>query len=211
MRAVFLHILADTLGSATVILSSALIDWLGPKADLVDAVASLIVSLLILAAALPLLLETVVVLAQGVGGGAARYEQWKEVRREVEAVDGVCRVEEERLWELATGHLVGTLKVTMRSMISRSDDRDLTFLSDMAPEGKEEEGVFSTEIDDDDDSIVSSPHLHHRRVVGRQRNGGGGRGGEELEQQRVRREIHAVAKRRLPALGDLTVEIVVIT
>ena len=62
MHGVFLHVLADTLGSAAVIVSSVLIEYFDLYIS--DPICSLMISCLILAASFPLLCESFTILAQ---------------------------------------------------------------------------------------------------------------------------------------------------
>jgi cation diffusion facilitator family transporter len=64
MQGVFLHVLADTLGSVFVIISTLLIQWFGWK--WVDPLCSLILSMLILGSVCPLLKGSASVLLQSV-------------------------------------------------------------------------------------------------------------------------------------------------
>ena len=63
MYGVFLHVLADTLGSVAVIISSVCIKWFDYK--LADPICCLIISVLILASGVPFTIQTGQTLMQG--------------------------------------------------------------------------------------------------------------------------------------------------
>jgi hypothetical protein len=66
MRGVFLHVMADTLGSVGVILSTILIQWYGWTGF--DPIASLFIATLIVASVVPLVIDCGKVLSLDIGG-----------------------------------------------------------------------------------------------------------------------------------------------
>lgn len=66
MRGVFLHVMADTLGSVGVILSTILIQWYGWTGF--DPIASLFIATLIVASVVPLVIDCGRVLSLDLGG-----------------------------------------------------------------------------------------------------------------------------------------------
>ena len=88
MRGVFLHVLADTLGSVGVIISSLLIHFFGWH--IADPVVAALTSLLILASALPLAVSTATQLLQRIPSG---YEgKWALLLAKVSELDRVVSV-----------------------------------------------------------------------------------------------------------------------
>lgn len=65
MRGVFLHVMADTLGSVGVIISTLLIQWYGWTGF--DPLASIFIAIMIAASVLPLVLDTARVLSLDIG------------------------------------------------------------------------------------------------------------------------------------------------
>lgn len=107
MEGVFLHILADTLGSVGVIISSILMYYFGWM--IADPICSMFIAILIFLSVLGLLRNSVEVLLQ-------------RSPRELDAVlpgcyqrirmfPGVFSVQEQHFWTLCTGHYVGNIKL----------------------------------------------------------------------------------------------------
>jgi zinc transporter 5/7 len=107
MQGVFLHILADTLGSVAVIVSSFLMwafGWL-----IADPVCSIFIAVLICVSVIPLIRDTVEVLLmrtprelEGVLGGC--YQR-------VMQLEGVFSVQEPHFWTLCSDVFVGAIKL----------------------------------------------------------------------------------------------------
>lgn len=111
MHGVFLHILADTLGSVGVIISSGSIHYFGWM--VADPVCSMFIACLITMSVLPLLRDSVGILMQRtpreldtVLGGA--YER-------VRMLDGVYSVQEPHFWTLCSEVYIGTIKLEVAS------------------------------------------------------------------------------------------------
>jgi solute carrier family 30 (zinc transporter), member 5/7 len=106
MRGVFLHVMADTLGSVGVILSTILINiygWTG-----FDPIASMFIAILIAASVFPLVMDTGRVLALDLGGKEGEVES---ALREVSGVVGVQSYSDARFWPLEQGRIVGSIHV----------------------------------------------------------------------------------------------------
>lgn len=110
MYGVYLHVLADTLGSVGVIVSSLLIeykDW-----HIADPLSSAMIALLIFGSTLPLLKETLLQLLQRVPREKER--DIAAALREVRAtVPGVEQVERWHVWQHAHDVLVGSLQLVV--------------------------------------------------------------------------------------------------
>lgn len=107
MHGVFLHILADTLGSVGVIISSGLIHYFGWM--VADPICSMFIACLITVSVLPLLRDSVGILMQRnpreldtVLPGC--YER-------VRMLDGVYSVQEPHFWTLCSEVYIGTIKL----------------------------------------------------------------------------------------------------
>ncbi|XP_053652177.1 proton-coupled zinc antiporter SLC30A5 isoform X3 [Cherax quadricarinatus] len=114
MQGVFLHILADTLGSVAVIISSLLIDWYGWL--IADPICSLILSGLILASVLPLLKESASVLLLRVP--ASIEEAAKACIEKILDIEHVVSCKDPRFWQHSGDMYVSTIVVQCRSDIS---------------------------------------------------------------------------------------------
>jgi zinc transporter 5/7 len=107
MHGVFLHVLADTLGSAGVIVSSLLIKYYGW--NLADPIASIFISVLILLSVVPLIQATAGPLLSRVPEAleAGLVRGLGAVRK----VPGVVGVDSTHFWKFHSSEVVGTLHV----------------------------------------------------------------------------------------------------
>lgn len=106
MRGVFLHVMADTLGSVGVIISTILINtygWTG-----FDPIASLFIAILIAASVVPLVMDTGRVLALDLGGKEVEVER---ALQEISGVWGVSSYSNAKFWPLEQGRIVGSIHV----------------------------------------------------------------------------------------------------
>jgi zinc transporter 5/7 len=113
LKGVFLHVLADTLGSVGVIVSSVLIklyDW-----HISDPISSLIISTLILLSVTELLGSSVVVMMESDDHGKGR-----KIKKKIKKVEGVEKVEKVFYWKVS-----GKLNAAMVS-VKASDSADKT-------------------------------------------------------------------------------------
>jgi cobalt-zinc-cadmium efflux system protein len=98
VRGALLHVLSDLIGSIGVIASSLMILVTGWNAA--DAVASVIIAMLILVSSFGLVREAVDVLMEA----APRHIDLEDLRRTLEAVPGASEVHDLHVWSLTTGH-----------------------------------------------------------------------------------------------------------
>ncbi|ESO91197.1 hypothetical protein LOTGIDRAFT_209561 [Lottia gigantea] len=111
MEGVFLHILADTLGSVGVIVSSVLIHYFGWM--IADPICSMFIAVLIGISVLPLIRDSVGILMQrtpkqiehSLSGCYSRVNQ----------LEGVYSVQEPHFWTLCSDVYVGTIKLEVSS------------------------------------------------------------------------------------------------
>lgn len=107
MQGVFLHVLADTLGSVFVIISTLMIQYFGWK--WVDPLCSLILSMLICGSVYPLLLASMATLMQGIPPEAD--EPFEHVLQDILQIDGVLSYSRPHLWQLKSDLNVSSLHV----------------------------------------------------------------------------------------------------
>jgi len=98
VRGALLHVLSDLLGSVGVIASGLVILATGWNAA--DAVASVIIAMLILTSSFGLIREAVDVLMES----APRHIDLDDLRRTLEGVPGATEVHDLHVWSLTTGH-----------------------------------------------------------------------------------------------------------
>ncbi|KAG0725124.1 Zinc transporter 7 [Chionoecetes opilio] len=119
MQGVYLHILADTLGSVGVIVSSILMYLFGWM--IADPICSLFIAVLILVSVLGLLRNSVEILMQ------RQPRELDEVLPncfyKIRALPGVFSVQEPRFWTLCSGQYIGNVKLEVSGA---ADPRYLT-------------------------------------------------------------------------------------
>jgi len=108
MRGVFLHVMADTLGSVGVILSTLLIQFYGWTGF--DPIASLFIAVLIAASVAPLVMDTGKVLCLDVG---ERDEFIQRALEEVSSVEGLASYSAARFWPKDANTLVGSIHIQL--------------------------------------------------------------------------------------------------
>ncbi|KIJ55441.1 hypothetical protein M422DRAFT_57868 [Sphaerobolus stellatus SS14] len=108
MRGVFLHVMADTLGSVGVIVSTLLIQFYGWTGF--DPIASLFIAVLIAASVIPLVIDTGRILALD---PAERDTDIKRALHEVKTIDGVASYSQPRFWPKDADTLVGSIHVQL--------------------------------------------------------------------------------------------------
>lgn len=107
MQGVFLHVLADTLGSVGVIISAGLIKMFGWM--LADPLCSMFISVLITISVVPLLKESVGILMQRIPTGLENNLHIGYQR--VNQVDGVYSIQDPHFWTLCSDNWVGNLRL----------------------------------------------------------------------------------------------------
>lgn len=114
MKGVFLHILADTLGSVGVIISAVLMQMFGWM--IADPICSMFIALLIALSVLTLIKESVVILMQRQPSVLdhvlpKRYD-------EVKQLPGVISVQEPHFWTLCSDVYVGCIKLEVARTVN---------------------------------------------------------------------------------------------
>uniref|UniRef100_A0A0R3S2D6 Proton-coupled zinc antiporter SLC30A5 n=1 Tax=Elaeophora elaphi TaxID=1147741 RepID=A0A0R3S2D6_9BILA len=107
MQGVFLHVLADTLGSVFVIISTLMIQYFGWK--WVDPLCSLILSMLILGSVIPLLKQSMATLMQNMP--PQTEEEFEHILHEILNIEGVISYSNVHLWQLKSVFNVASLHV----------------------------------------------------------------------------------------------------
>lgn len=107
MRGVFLHILADTLGSVGVIISAVLMHLFGWM--IADPICSIFISLLIVISVLGLIKESIYILMQRQPVDLDRL--LPQCYQKVTGLAGVYAVQEPHFWTLCSNAYVGAIKL----------------------------------------------------------------------------------------------------
>ncbi|EGN92271.1 hypothetical protein SERLA73DRAFT_173028 [Serpula lacrymans var. lacrymans S7.3] len=108
MRGVFLHVMADTLGSVGVIVSTLLIQFYGWTGF--DPIASLFIAVLIAASVIPLVIDTGKVLCLDVGD---RETSIQAALSELNFVEGVHSYTYPRFWPKDPSSLIGSIHIQL--------------------------------------------------------------------------------------------------
>lgn len=119
MQGVFLHIMADTLGSAGVIVSTLLIQWFGWTGF--DPIASLFIAVLIVMSVIPLIKQSASVLMLELSDHVVN--QVEGTLEEVKRLDGVTGVEACRFWPNEAETVVGSIHVFIQSGVKAQEIR----------------------------------------------------------------------------------------
>ncbi|KAE8231241.1 hypothetical protein CF326_g3747 [Tilletia indica] len=111
MMGVYLHVMADTLGSVGVIISTLLIDYYGWTGF--DPIASLFIAVMIVGSVIPLVLDAGRILVLDIG-----EEKEKEVLdalAELENIEGVASYSNPRFWPKDAESYVGTIRLQVQT------------------------------------------------------------------------------------------------
>lgn len=160
IRGVYLHILADALGSVVVIISSLVI-WLTTweQRYYVDPALSLVMVCLIMKSTSPLLVDSALILLQTVPTHIQIDSLQKKLLQEVE---GVLAVHEFHVWQLAGERIIASAHIRCKNL------QDYMHIAERVKEFFHNEGIHSTTIQpefvqlegqqsDDKDCVLDCP------------------------------------------------------
>jgi len=116
MRGVFLHVMADTLGSVGVIISTILIRFYGWTGF--DPIASLFIAILIAASVVPLVVDTGRILALDVSGKDSAIES---ALKELGTVEGLASFTYPRFWPKDSSSVIGSIHLQLTPSASSYD------------------------------------------------------------------------------------------
>jgi len=116
MRGVFLHVMADTLGSVGVIISTLLIQFYGWTGF--DPIASLFIAILIAASVIPLVIDSGRVLALDMG---ERDTSIRQVLSELTRVEGVASYTQPRFWPKDASSVIGSIHIQLETSAASVD------------------------------------------------------------------------------------------
>jgi zinc transporter 1 len=111
IRGVFLHVMADALGSIAVIISAVLVKYV-PPADAnwkiyIDPILSLVLTIFIIASVIPLLKESSHILLQSIPYGL----NINEIKTKILKINGVLDIHNFHLWALNPESYISTMHV----------------------------------------------------------------------------------------------------
>ncbi|KAI8370433.1 cation efflux family-domain-containing protein [Radiomyces spectabilis] len=119
MQGVFLHIMADTLGSVGVIISTLLIQWFGWTGF--DPIASLFIAILIVLSVIPLIRQSAAVLMLELDDSVVNQVQG--TLDELKTMDGIVDIKMPRFWPNEAETMVGSLHVQVRDGVDTQQIR----------------------------------------------------------------------------------------
>jgi len=112
MKAVYLHVLGDALGSLVVVISALLVLTTSIPGEVLDPLASLIIVAVLLVTTVPLARQSASILINGVPSGV----DVGALRRSIVAIPAVTAVHELHVWSLSDAKHIGTAHVTVDSL-----------------------------------------------------------------------------------------------
>lgn len=112
MRAVYLHVLGDALGSLVVVISAGLVLTTPIPGEYLDPLASLVIVAVLLVTTVPLAAQTASIMLNGVPSGV----DVSALRRAIVAIPAVTAVHELHVWQLSDTKRVGSAHVTVASL-----------------------------------------------------------------------------------------------
>ncbi|KNA24577.1 hypothetical protein SOVF_014440 [Spinacia oleracea] len=116
MEGIFLHVLADTLGSVGVVISTLLIKYKGWL--VADPACSIFISVLIVSSVIPLLRNSAEVLLQRVP--RAHEQDLKAAVTDVMKIKGVSGIQNLHVWSLTNTDVISTLHLRISSEIDQA-------------------------------------------------------------------------------------------
>lgn len=119
MRGVFLHVMADTLGSVGVIISTLLIQFYGWT--IFDPIASLFIAVMIAASVIPLVIDTGRVLSLDMG---TREKEVQQALSELAFVDGVASYSSPQFWPKDSANVIGSIHIQLSLSSYKHPDTD---------------------------------------------------------------------------------------
>ena len=105
MEGIFLHVLADTMGSVGVVISTLLIKYKGWL--VADPACSIFISVLIVSSVIPLLRNSAEILLQR--APRVHEHELKDALADVLKIKGVCGIQKFHVWSFTNTDVVGTL------------------------------------------------------------------------------------------------------
>ncbi|KAL3624199.1 hypothetical protein CASFOL_033015 [Castilleja foliolosa] len=116
MQGIFLHVLADTMGSVGVVISTLLIEYKGWL--IADPASSIFISALIVSSVIPLLRNSAEILLQRVPRSCE--QDYKEALNEVMSIKGVLSIHNPHVWSFTNTEIVGTIHLHVSSDTDRA-------------------------------------------------------------------------------------------
>ncbi|KAK8956312.1 Metal tolerance protein 8 [Platanthera guangdongensis] len=111
MEGIFLHVLADTMGSVGVVISTLLIKYKGWL--IADPACSIFISAMIIISVVPLLRNSAEILLQRIPRTHER--NLKVARDNLMKIDGVCGIRNMHVWSFSNTEIVGTVNIGVSS------------------------------------------------------------------------------------------------
>lgn len=119
MEGIFLHVLADTMGSVGVVISTLLIKYKGWQ--VADPACSIFISVLIVSSVIPLLRNSAEILLQRVP--RVHELDLKDALKNVMKIRGVCGIQNLHVWSFTNTHVVGTLHLHMSTEADKTSTK----------------------------------------------------------------------------------------
>lgn len=111
MEGIFLHVLADTMGSVGVVISTLLIKYKGWL--VADPACSIFISVLIISSVIPLLRNSAEILLQRIP--RAHEQDLKGAVNDVMKIKGLSGIQKLHVWSFTNSDVIGTLHLLVSS------------------------------------------------------------------------------------------------
>ncbi|KAK1383736.1 zinc transporter 5 [Heracleum sosnowskyi] len=126
MEGIFLHVLADTLGSVGVVISTLLIKYKGWLAS--DPICSIFISVLIVSSVIPLLRNSAEILLQRIP--KVHEHDLKEAIRDVVKMKGVRGIQRLHIWSFTNDDVVGTVHLHVSTETDKTSAKTQVLMYD---------------------------------------------------------------------------------
>ncbi|XP_077237896.1 zinc transporter-like protein [Tasmannia lanceolata] len=120
MEGIFLHVLADTLGSVGVVISTLLIQYKGWV--IADPACSIFISILIVSSVIPLLRNSAEILLQRVP--RVQEQDMQIALDDIMRIKGVCGIQNMHIWSFTNTDVVGTLHLHVSAEIDKASTKE---------------------------------------------------------------------------------------
>lgn len=120
MEGIFLHVLADTMGSIGVVISTLLIKYKGWL--IADPICSVFISVMIVSSVLPLLRNSAEILLQRIP--RSHEKDLSIALDDVRNIEGVLGVHDIHVWNLTNTDIVGTFHLQVSAEADKSSIRN---------------------------------------------------------------------------------------
>ncbi|CAH7686318.1 cation efflux family-domain-containing protein [Phakopsora pachyrhizi] len=203
MKGVFLHVMADTLGSVGVIISTILIErygWTG-----FDPIASIFIALLIFASVVPLVQDSAKVLILELG--AEKEVKVRKALNQLSKIEGLSSYSMPRFWPKDPSKISGSIHLQLTPRTSTTNDLKTATTLKKRKKKADRDDLELISSCSTDSSISLSSSSSGDLIVERLRRGGGLYEGFYKDCERVKGDVEKVLYEGIEGLDELVIQI----